>query len=154
MNVFHPLNRRSALRVGGLGLLGLNMRKLFAAEKAKRRIAPKAKSVVFLFQWGGPSQLDMFDMKPDAPDGIRSPHKWIDTNLPGVITNEHMPAVAKIMNKVTLVRSVHHTMKNHNSAGYYALSGSAPDFDDQRLRDTKEMYPAYGSVVDLSLIHI
>ena len=63
----------------------------------------------------------MFDMKPDAPDGIRSPHKWIDTNLPGVITNEHMPAVAKIMNKVTLVRSVHHTMKNHNSAGYYAL---------------------------------
>ena len=90
----------------------------------------------------------MFDMKPDAPDGIRSPHKWIDTNLPGVITNEHMPAVAKIMNKVTLVRSVHHTMKNHNSAGYYALSGSAPDFDDQRLRDTKEMYPAYGSVVD------
>jgi len=148
MNVFHPLNRRSALRVGGLGLLGLNMRKLFAAEKAKRRIAPRAKSVVFLFQWGGPSQLDMFDMKPDAPDGIRSPHKWIDTNLPGVITNEHMPAVAKIMKKVTLVRSVHHTMKNHNSAGYYALSGSAPDFDDQRLRDTKEMYPAYGSVVD------
>ena len=148
MNAFHPLNRRSALRVGGLGLLGLNMRKLFAAEEAKSRIAPKAKSVVFLFQWGGPSQLDMFDMKPDAPDGIRSPHKWIDTNLPGVITNEHMPAVAKIMNKVTLVRSVHHTMKNHNSAGYYALSGSAPDFDDQRLRDTKEMYPAYGSVVD------
>ena len=134
--------------MGGLGLLGLNMRKLLAAEKAKSRIAPKAKSVVFLFQWGGPSQLDMFDMKPDAPDGIRSPHKWIDTNLHGVITNEHMPAVAKIMNKVTLVRSVHHSMKNHNSAGYYALSGSAPDFDDQRLRDTKEMYPAYGSVVD------
>ena len=134
--------------MGGLGLLGLNMQKLFAAEEAKRKIAPKAKSVIFLFQWGGPSQLDMFDMKPDAPDGIRSPHKWIGTNLSGVITNEHMPDVAKIMNKVTLVRSVHHTMKNHNAAGYYALSGSAPPFDDQRLRDTKEMYPAYGSMVD------
>jgi hypothetical protein len=52
------------------------------------------------------------------------------------------------MDKVTLIRSVHHTMKNHNSAGYYALTGHAPPSDDQRLRDSLELYPAYGSIVD------
>ena len=52
------------------------------------------------------------------------------------------------MDKVTLVRSVHHTMKNHNSAGYYALSGHAPPSDDQRLKDSPDLFPAYSSVVD------
>jgi hypothetical protein len=59
-----------------------------------------------------------------------------------------MERVAKIMDKVTLIRSVHHTMKNHNSAGYYALTGHAPPSDDQRLRDSLELYPGYGSMVD------
>src|SRR5678810_240492 len=59
-----------------------------------------------------------------------------------------MERVAKIMDKVTLIRSMHHTMKNHNSASYYALTGRAPPTDDQRLRDSLELFPAYGSVVD------
>ena len=73
------LTRRSALQIGGLGLLGLNLPRLLAAEENKTAAAPpvRAKSVIFLYQFGGPSHIDMFDMKPDAPDGIRGPYKPI-----------------------------------------------------------------------------
>ena len=62
-------------------------------------------------------------MKPDAPEGIRGPHKPISSKADGIQVSEHLPKTAKIMDKVTLIRSMHHTMKNHNSAGYYALTG-------------------------------
>src|SRR5262249_52282771 len=61
---------------------------------------------------------------------------------------EHLPETAQVMDKVTLVRTVYHTMKNHNSASYYALTGHAPPLDDIRLRDSLDLFPAYGSVVD------
>src|SRR5262245_35038300 len=143
-------SRRHLLKVGGLGLLGLTMPGLLRAEEWMKGKAPKAraKSIIFLYQFGGPSHLDMFDMKPEAPSGIRSPHKGISSNLPGVQVNEHLPRVAKIMDKVTLIRSMHHTMKNHNSASYYALTGHAPPVDDIRLKDSIDLFPAYGSVVD------
>jgi len=143
-------SRRSLLQIGGLGLFGLTIPKLLAAEERRTTDAPKprAKSVVFLYQFGGPSQLDMFDMKPDAPEGIRSPHKPAATKVPGLQITERLPEVAKIMDKVTLIRSMHHTMKNHNSASYYALTGKAPALDDIRLRDSIDLFPAYGSVVD------
>jgi hypothetical protein len=84
-------------------------------------------------------------MKPDAPDGYRSPHKPIGTSADAIQISERLPRVAKVMNKVTLIRSMHHEMKNHNSASYYALTGHAPPLDDIRLRDTLDLYPAYGS---------
>ena len=142
------LTRRHLLKVGGLGMLGLNLPGLLRAEEKQPKRRAKAKSVIFLFQFGGPSQLDMFDMKPDAPDGIRSPLTPIKTRIPGVLTCEQMPRMAKVMDKVCLVRSLHHNMKNHNSAAYYALTGHAPPLDDIRLRDTLDLFPAYGSVVD------
>lgn len=144
------LNRRSALRIGGMGLLGLTMPKIFAAEEAARakKIAAKARSVIFLFQWGGPSHLETFDMKPDAPSGIRGFHTPMSSSADGIQVNSLLPKTAKIMDKVTIIRSMTHTMKNHNSAGYYALSGHAPPSDDQRLKDTPDLFPAYTSVVD------
>jgi hypothetical protein len=150
---FHavPFTRRHLLKVGGLGLLGLTLPRLLRAEAQRARFkTPKARaqSVIFLFQWGGPSHVDMFDMKPNAPEQIRGPHKPISSSADGIQVNEHLPRVAGIMDKVTLVRSVHHTMKNHNSAGYYALSGHEPPSDDQRLRDSLSLFPAYGSAVD------
>jgi hypothetical protein len=90
----------------------------------------------------------MFDMKPNAPEQVRGPHKPISSSASGIQVNEHLPRVAQVMNKVTLIRSMYHTMKNHNSAGYYALTGHAPPSDDQRLRDSLSLFPAYGSVVD------
>lgn len=144
------LSRRSILRVGGLGLLGMNLPKLIFAEEAARnpKLVAKAKSVIFLFQWGGPSHLETFDMKPDAASGIRGFHKPMSSSADGIQVNSLLPKTAKIMDKVTLIRSVHHNMKNHNSAGYYALTGHAPPSDDQRLKDTPDLFPAYSSVVD------
>src|SRR5947207_3823144 len=146
------LTRRHVLKVGGLGLLGLTMNTLWAAEskstnQTSKAPTPRAKSIVFLYQFGGPSHIDMFDMKPDAPEGIRGPHKPMASNVPGIQVSEHLPRVAKIMDKVTLIRSMHHTMKNHNSASYYALSGHEPPVDDIRLKDTLNLFPAYGSIV-------
>ena len=141
-------SRRHLLQVGGLGLLGLTMPKLLQAEAKGKGPKARAKSVIFLYQFGGPSHLDMFDMKPDAPEGIRGPYKPIGSNADGIQVSEKMPRVAKVMDKVTLIRSMHHTMKNHNSASYYALTGHEPPSDDQRLRDSLELFPAYGSIVD------
>ena len=149
-NSFHSaaMSRRQLLKVGGLGLLGLNMPGLLRAAAAKKGPKPKVKSVIFLFQFGGPSHIDMFDRKPNAPEAYRGPLKGIPTSVPGLEVCEGLERTAKIMDKVTLIRSMTHTMKNHNSATYYALTGHAPPSDDIRLRDSLELYPAYGSVVD------
>src|SRR5688572_17116984 len=152
-------SRRSLLKVGGAGLLGLDMPGLLRASEvmltaqlagtpAAPAIRPRAKSVIFLYQFGGPSHIDMFDMKPDAPEAVRGPHKPIKSAVPEMPVSEHLPRVARIMDKVTLIRSMTHTMKNHNSASYYALTGHAPPSDDIRLKDTPDLFPAYGCVVD------
>lgn len=143
------LDRRQALAVGGAGLLGLNLATLAAAKEEPAAQPPaRARSVIFLYQFGGPSHFETFDMKPDAPDGIRGLFKPIASNVPGISVCEHLPRMAQVMDKVCLVRSVHHEMKNHNSASYYALTGRAPPVDDIRLRDSLELFPAYGSIVD------
>jgi len=146
------------LKVGGLGLLGLSLPKLLRAEalveagksELGTRNSPRAraKSVIFLYQFGGPSHIDMFDMKPEAPEGIRGSHKPVSSKADGIAISEHLPRLAKAMDKVTLIRSMHHHMKNHNPASYYALTGHAPPVDDITLRDSPELFPAYGSVVD------
>src|SRR5262245_49457254 len=143
---FGALTRRRLLQVGGLGLLGLWLPELFRAERQSGRRA-RARSVIFLHQYGGPSHHDTFDMKPAAPEAIRGEFKPIATNVPGIQVCERLPNVAKVMDRVTVLRTLRHTMKNHNSAGYYSLTGHNPPSDDQRLRDTRDLFPAYGSVV-------
>ncbi|MEC7861297.1 MAG: DUF1501 domain-containing protein [Verrucomicrobiota bacterium] len=144
------VSRRSLLSVGGMGMLGMNVPDLLRADElasARPKVMARAKSVIFLFQWGGPSQIDILDMKPDSPKEYRSPHAQIRTTCSDIEICEHLPRMAKHMDKCTVVRTLHHKMKNHNSAGYYALTGHAPPSDDQRLRDLPDLYPAYGSVV-------
>lgn len=142
------VNRRQLLQVGGLGLLGLNLPGFLRAAESSRGRKGKAKAVIFLHQFGGPSHLDTFDVKPGAPDNIRGELKPIATRIPGVQFCELLPRMAQIADKFTLLRSLNHTSKNHNSATYYSLTGHAPPLDDIRLRDTPELFPAYGSVVD------
>jgi hypothetical protein len=141
----------------GIGLFGLSLPKWLQAAAPGRpqmsmgellpRPPVRAKQAIFLFQWGGPSHIDMFDMKPDAAAEFRGPHRPMRSACADIDVNDRLPNVARIMDKVTVIRSVHHTMKNHNSAGYYALTGAAPPTDDQRLRDSLDLFPAYGSVV-------
>lgn len=149
-NALHTLSRRQLLSIGGTGLLGLTTPRLLQAQKQNAKPGPTATAdaVIFLYQFGGPSHVDTFDMKPRAADGIRSKFQTISSALPGVPICEHLPLTAKILDRVTLVRSVHHDMKNHNPAAYTALTGRRPPLDDIRLRDSLELFPAYGSVVD------
>ena len=144
------VSRRALLSAGGMGMLGMNVADFLRADELalpRSKVTARAKSVIFLFQWGGPSQIDILDMKPDSPKEYRSPHAQIRTTCPDIEICEHLPRMAKHMDKCTVVRTLHHKMKNHNSAGYYALTGHAPPSDDQRLRDLPDLYPAYGSVV-------
>lgn len=141
------LTRRSALQVGGCGLLGLTVPKLLRTQEAAPARRTRAKSVIFLYQFGGPSHIETFDPKPNAASGIRGEFGVIDTAAPGIQICDQLPKMAQVMDKVTLIRSVYHSMKNHNSASYYALTGTAPPVDDIRLRDSFDLMPAYGSLV-------
>lgn len=88
------------------------------AGAAARSIAPTADSVVFLMMTGGPSQLDTFDPKPDAPSDVRSPFAAIPTKVPGVRVTELFPRMAGIADKFALVRSVHHTDSPIHEVGF------------------------------------
>lgn len=140
--------RRNLLSAGGMGFLGLSLPAwLRAKEDAGPERTGKTKSVIFLYQFGGPSHIDTIDPKPDAPAETRGEFKSIPTSLTGVRFGEHLPRLAKWADRMALVRSVHHGMKNHNTATYYNLTGRNPPIDDIRLRDSPELFPAYGSVV-------
>src|SRR5262245_52158041 len=143
----HAITRRTALRVGGAGLLGLSYpQMLAAAEKSSHKAT--ARAIIFLHQWGGPGQHETFDPKPDAPDNVRGWYGATRSRIPGVIFGERIPKLAAMADQFTVIRCLQHSMKNHNSAGYYSLTGVAPPTDDQRLRDSLELFPAYGSIVD------
>jgi len=139
------IDRRAAIRVGGAGLLGLSLPELLAASTGPKA---SAKAVIFLHQYGGPGQHETFDMKPNAPAEVRGSFKPIHTTVPGLQVCEMLPRVAEVAKHLTVIRCAQHTMKNHNSAAYYSLTGMAPPSDDQRLRDSLDLFPAYGSVVD------
>lgn len=118
------LSRRRVLQVGGLGLagLGLSLPSLLANEAAaeQQRIKPLADNCILLFLNGGPSHLDMWDMKPNAPDGIRGEFQPIATSLPGYQISEHMPRLSQQMHLATVVRSMNHSVNNSHAAAVYA----------------------------------
>lgn len=117
------LTRRGVLQVGSLGLagLGLSLPGLLANEDSEqRRIKPLADNCILLFLNGGPSHLDMWDMKPNAPDGIRGEFQPIATSLPGYQLSEHLPRLARQMHRATVVRSMNHSVNNSHAAAVYA----------------------------------
>jgi uncharacterized protein (DUF1501 family) len=111
--------RREVLRVGATAL-GLTLPNLLRARTAP---AARARSVVILFLSGGPSQLDMWDLKPDAPQEIRGTFRPIATNVPGTRVCEHLPRMARLADKYTIVRSMSHDDTNHPSATYWMMTG-------------------------------
>ena len=117
------LTRRGVLQVGSLGLagLGLSLQTLLANDDSEqRRIKPLADNCILLFLNGGPSHLDMWDMKPNAPDGIRGEFQPISTSLPGYQLSEHLPRLAQQMHLATVVRSMNHSVNNSHAAAVYA----------------------------------
>src|SRR5205809_5605336 len=113
------LTRRETLRAGALSLLGgfFNLPSLLAAERSAgpRTRRGKARNVLLLYLQGGPATQDMFDLKPDAPDGIRSDFKPIATSAPGISVCEYLPRLARWMHRTAVVRSVYHNGGCHNN---------------------------------------
>jgi Protein of unknown function (DUF1501) len=140
------LTRRETLKVGALSLLGgfFNLPSLLALERAPTpRARPgKARSVLLLYLQGGPATQDMFDLKPDAPAGIRSEFKPIATNVPGITVCEHLPRMARWMHKTAVVRSVFHNGGCHNNLPMYTGYDVPPPDDSPRDTDP----PSMGSV--------
>src|SRR6478609_8997050 len=143
------LTRRNMLQVGALGALNLALPPVLAAgeQLARRGGAPAADSCVLVFLNGGPSHLDMWDMKPDLPKEMRSEFRPVATSVPGVQVCEHLPRLARLMNHTTLVRSVHHDQVAHAPAVYTALTGVRTDVRAGIVGAKATDHPAVGSVV-------
>lgn len=131
--------RREFIRIGSASVFGMTLPQIFslqaqAAAEGKVRKGQKgfgqAKSVILLFLQGGPSHLDIWDPKPDAPSNVRGEFKPIKTKIPGVLVSETMPLLAQNMDKCTLIRSMSYTPEglfNHTAAIYQMLTGYPPD---------------------------
>lgn len=149
----HPIGmvRREFLQVGFSGLLGMGAASLLAGRNAAGAGAAfpaRAKSMILVFLTGAPSHIDTFDMKPDAPDGIRGEFKPIATKAPGVSFCEHLPRLASMADRLAIVRSMSHMNLNHLNATHMALTGQNQPgafFDKIASRDD---YPCYASALD------
>jgi hypothetical protein len=120
------ISRREWIRVGSLGLAGLSLDGLLRLRDASAASGPpkgRAKSAILLFLSGGPAHMDMWDLKPDAPEDIRGTFRPIDTNVAGIRVCEHMPRMARVADKCAIVRSVHHTQADHPAAAYWMMIG-------------------------------
>lgn len=148
-------SRRRLLQIGGLGYCGLSLPGFLQSRAlASPRTATNSASVqpieacILVFFYGGPSHLDTWDMKPNAPSDVRGEFKAVATRVPGVHVCEYLPRLATVMNHVALIRSMHHPMRNHNAAAVEALCGRTPLGGDQELlADDALAFPCYGSLV-------
>jgi hypothetical protein len=145
----HGMVRREFLQVGFSGFLGLGLPGLLAGRaSAAAGLVPRARSMILIFMSGGLGHLDSFDMKPDAPEGIRGEFKPMATKVPGIHYCEHLPGLASHADKLAIVRSMSHTYTNHLNATHEILTGhSQPGafFDKIASRDD---YPCYASALD------
>ena len=140
------ISRRNLLRVGGIGAVGvssaglLGLPELLAAENSELtdRAPTSPKSCIFIYQYGGLSQLDSWDPKPQAPDEIRGPYRSIATRTPGFQVGELMPRLAEISDQYCVIRSMSHGVPVHNIANEMLLAGSSAPRKDS---------PSFGSIV-------
>ncbi|HEX4148373.1 MAG TPA: DUF1501 domain-containing protein [Pirellulales bacterium] len=148
------LTRRELLRVGGLGIAGLSLPEICrlqdesaAADAPRERSFGKAKNIILVHLYGAPSQLETFDPKPSAPLEVRGELKSISSSLPGCDVCELLPHAAQVMDRCTVIRSMHHIYPFHGVA--YALSGVPVVTPPMELnpRDPAQ-WPFFGSVVD------
>ncbi len=123
----HPVSRRCLLQAGTLASLGGSGAPCRDGWHRYRDAGVWAgEALIFLFMWGGPSHVDTFDMKPDAPDEIRGPFRPIATSVPGISICEHFPTLAPLMDRVAVVRSLTHDDPAHLSSVHTLLTGQLP----------------------------
>jgi hypothetical protein len=148
------ISRRDWLRVGGLGILGLSLPGLLRAKDSARRSpahpreTDRAKSCIMLYLAGGPSQPDMWDMKPHLPVEFRGEFKPISTTVPGIQMCEHLPRVARQAHHATIIRSAHHQVGHaHCAASYFVLTGEDRGDSIDAFGARPIDYPGIGAVL-------
>jgi hypothetical protein len=134
-----------------LGFVGLTLPQLLQVEAAARGAGkssrPGPKSCLFLNLYGGPSQIDVWDMKPEAPVEYRGEFKPIATTVPGMQLCEHLPKMAALARHFTLLRTLYHANRNHQPAGCYLFTGVDPGSDNAaQLKPRPDDPPALGSL--------
>jgi hypothetical protein len=135
------------MQLGGLGALGLSLPGLLrAGDRAPD--APTRSCVLFLLH-GGPSQLDVWDMKPDAPLEVRGEFKPVATSAPGIRITEHLPLVGRQAHRLTVVRSMTHAAVNHNAVTYLVTTGNPPPREQIAFTPTENDFPHLGAQVAL-----
>lgn len=142
--------RREMIQAGFVSYFGLNLPRLLQADESRKSTTASAHAdaCILIYLNGGPSHLDMWDLKPDAPPEIRGEFKPIPTSVPGVFFGEHLPKFARQMHRCTLIRSAHHSVNNaHAAAVYCALTGH--DRGEIGGGARPDDYPAIGSVVGM-----
>jgi Protein of unknown function (DUF1501) len=121
------INRRGFLGVGAAGLFGFSLPDLLRVEARSSGISrAKAGGAILVWLGGGPATIDMWDLKPEAPEEIRGEFKSIATKAPGVRICEHLPRIASVMDRCALVRSLHHSIIDHAAGSAYIASGHPP----------------------------
>src|SRR5262245_15009030 len=138
-------SRRRLLQLGALGTLGLSLPTLLEAQA--RRPEARARSCVVFLLHGGPSQLDIWDMKPAAPAEVRGEFRPIATRVPGVHITELLPLVAQQAHRFSIVRSMTHTAINHNAATYFVTTGQPPPREQIAFTPTENDFPHLGAQV-------
>ena len=138
-----PRARRDFLKAGALVFGGLTLTDVFAARAASG--ATRDTSVILIFLSGGPSHLETYDLKPDAPVAYRSVFGPVRTNVPGINICELFPRQAKLADKFALVRSLNHDVNIHSDGGIVVLTGKKPTVPDP-LSQSKSEHPDFGSV--------
>lgn len=155
-DVDRRIGRRRLLQLGGLGCLGMSLPVLFQARAAAaarppaRRPQARIKSCIVIFYYGGPSHLDTFDMKPDAPAEVRGEFQSIATSVPGLRICEHLPHTSRIMHQVALIRSMHHEMRLHDAACVETLTGRPPargDGENFVPPNQSKLFPSVGAAL-------
>ena len=123
-----------------------------AADWAKAAVtgtsrAGKAKSVILIFNGGAPSHIDLWDPKPDAADDVRGPFSPIKSNIAGIQISELLPRMAKRMDKVALIRSVHHQHSSHNGGMHWATVGRPYSVDSTLINPSRADLPCFGTLI-------
>lgn len=145
------VSRRSFVKAGILGTAGLSLAELLRADARASAAGQRTRlnSVIILWMRGGPSHIDMWDPKPDAPAEYRGEFGVIRSNVPGVLLSDMLPRSARIMDKWSIVRSLHHNDAGHSSGDQICFTGypSGPVPDEN-------VYPSCGSIVSRQLGHL
>src|ERR1019366_3073045 len=145
-----PISRRSFLTLGTLGVAGLSLGDVLRLRASEGRTAAPENSVIFIWLAGGPPHLDMYDMKPDAPEEYRGQFRPIRTNVPGIDVCELMPLHARCADKYTLIRSIAHTFSDHGGGSKRVMTGRIPATPTETVNDA----PAVCTIVSKMREHI